>query len=202
MHCNKENPDDFNNCRYCGALLRGIAPVNTKSFWKKLPSWAWIIIFIGGIVLIIGIIIGSFVAIATIEGVASLILLTAGMAGFGVIPLRKPEASRAMLRGIGLAFFALMGASVDQTGNYIYNKPVELCFCEQGTSLIRDENVSNPLPGTTYIQQDYTCYDKAGIPVKKINMFAVIGIRFVEYVLVGYLLLGLRKLIWNYKNKE
>ncbi|MBK9504023.1 MAG: hypothetical protein IPO03_01220 [Bacteroidetes bacterium] len=42
-----------------------------------------------------------------------------------------------------------MGATVDQTGNIIYNQPVEICFCDQGTSLNRDENISNPMPGTT-----------------------------------------------------
>jgi len=200
--CKKENPDDFKHCRYCGAELAIATNTNSKSFWNKLPSWAWILIFVGGIIIGLGFIIGSFVAIATIEGIASLILLTLGMIGFGILPLRKPQTTGAMFRAIGISFFALMGASVDQTGNYIYNKPVELCFCSEGTSMERIENVSNPMPGTTIIQQDFTCYDKAGAPVKTINMFAVLGVRFVEYVFLGYILLGVRRFLWNLKNKR
>ena len=202
VQCKKENPDDFKHCRYCGAELIVATNLNSKSFWKKLPSWAWILIFVGGLIIGLGLIIGSFVAIATIEGIASLILLTLGMIGFGILPLRKPEASGAKFRAIGISFFALMGATVDQTGNYIYNKPVEICFCAEGTSLERIENVSNPMPGTTIIQQDFTCYDKAGAPAKTINMFAVMGIRFIEYVLLGYILLGVRRFLWNVKNKN
>jgi len=202
IQCKKENPDDFKHCRYCGAKLVATTKPNSKSFWNKLPSWAWILIFVVGIIIGLGFIIGSFVAIATIEGIASLVLLTLGMIGFGILPLRKPQTTGAMFRAIGISFFALMGATVDQTGNYIYNKPVELCFCSEGTSLERIKNVSNPMPGTTIIQQDFTCYDKAGAPVKTINMFAVLGIRFVEYVFLGYILLGVRRFLWNLKNKR
>ena len=202
LQCKKENPDDFKHCRYCGAELSGATKLNSRSFWNRLPSWAWILIIVGALIIGIGLIIGSFVALATIEGVASLVLLTLGMIGFGILPLRKPQPTGAISRAIGISFFALMGATVDQTGNYIYNKPVEICFCNDGTSLNRIENVSNPMPGTTIIQQDFTCYDKAGAPVKTINMFAVMGIRFVEYVLLGYILLGVRRFLWNVKNKE
>ena len=200
--CKKENPDDFEHCRYCGFPLQNAGSKLPSNFWKRLPSWAWILIIVGGIIGLIALLIGSFVGIATIEGFASLILLGCGIIGFGVYPLRKPEALNPFARGIGLAFFALMGASVDQTGNLVYNKPGEICFCDNGTLLSRDENVLNPMPGTTIIQQDFTCFDKMGNPVKQINMFAVLAIRFIEYVLLGYLLLGVRRLIWNLKNKN
>lgn len=200
--CKKDNPDDFDFCRYCGFPLQNAEPSAPKTFWKRLPSWAWILIIMSSIIGILALLIDSFVGLATIEGFASLIFLACGIFGFGIYPLRKPETNNALIRGIGLAFFAFMGATVDQTGNYIYNKPVELCFCDSGTSLNRGENVMNPMPGTTIIQQDYTCYDEMGNPVKKINMFGVMGIRFIEYVILGYLLLGLRKLIWTAKNKN
>ncbi|MFN3939265.1 MAG: zinc-ribbon domain-containing protein [Chitinophagales bacterium] len=199
--CNKENPDDFKYCRYCGNPLLTSHKSARKSFWKKLPAWAWVLIIVGGIIVIVGLIIGSFVALSTVEGFASAVLLLLGAIGFGVSPLRKPENVPSLYRAVGLVFFALMGASIDQPGNGIYNKPIEMSFCESGTSLDRNENVSNPLPGTTYIQQDFTCYDDTGNPVKTINMFAVMGIRFVEYLLLGYLLLAIRKLLWNWKNR-
>lgn len=198
--CGKENPDDFKHCRYCGAYLENISIDKPKSWRKRIPSWAWILIFVAGIGGILFAIIGSFIAISTIEGVASLALLIAGIIGFGIIPLRKVEQTQAIGRAVGLSFFALMGATIDQTGNYFYNKPIELCMCADGTTLDRDENISNPLPGTTYIEQDFTCYDKMGNPVKQLNIFAILGIRFLEYVILGYLLIGLRNVIWKIKD--
>lgn len=200
-YCKRDNPDDSSYCRYCGNPIQDAPIHHNHSIWKKLPSWAWILIIVGSIAALIAILIGSFVGIATIEGFASIILLALAVIGFGLIPLRKPEKPGAFARALGLSFFALMGATVDQPGNPVYNKPVEMCFCEEGTSLDRDEDVSNPLPGTTYIQQDFTCFDKQGNPVKQINMFAVMGIRFIEYVIIGYILIGLRLLVWNIKNK-
>ena len=200
--CGNTNPPDFDFCRYCGHPLADVPSKQKGNFLKHLPSWAWILIIIGGLIAFIAIIVGSFVGLATVEGFASVVLLCCGVIGFGVYPLRKPEATDPIFRAIGISFFALMGATIDQTGNLIYNKPVEVCFCHDGTSLIRKQEVSNPLPGTTYIQEDYTCYDDAGNPVKRINTFAVLGIRFIEYVFIGYLLLLLRRFIWRTKNKN
>jgi hypothetical protein len=201
-HCHHENPVDFAYCRFCGDDIRFVTENKPKSIWKRLPAWVWILLIVGGIAALILTVIGSFIAIATLEGVASMVLLICGIVGFGVIPLRKTENPGSFARAIGLSFFALMGATVDQPGNFIYNKPVEMCFCAEGTTLDRDENVSNPLPGTTYITQDYTCYDTMGTPVKTINMFGVMGIRFLEYVLLGYLLIALRQVRWRIKNNR
>ena len=203
-HCQKDNPEYFAYCRYCGADIRE-APTHksrriSASFWKRLPAWVWIIIIVvaigGGIMAIIG----SFIALATVEGVASIVLLVLGVIGFGVAPLREPDGKNPILRAIGLSFFALMGASVDQPGNYVYNKPVEYFMCPSGTGLGRDEDISHPLPGTTYITQEFTCYNAEGDKVKEIHPMAVAGARFIEYVFIGYLLLALRSLIWRVKN--
>lgn len=97
-----------------------------------------------------------------------------------------------------IGFFALMGATIDQPGNLIYNKPVETCFCPPGSQLRRSTITSNPLPGRTDMTQDFTCVQN-GKPVESINMLAVMGIRFLEYLVLGYLLLGLRWLFWFYK---
>ena len=53
------------------------------SRWKRIPSWGWILILVVGVIGLIAFFIGSFVAIATIEGVASAVMLIAGMIGFG-----------------------------------------------------------------------------------------------------------------------
>jgi hypothetical protein len=199
-HCNKENPSDFEHCRYCGNDLQFTLEDKPKIFWKKIPSWVWVIIIPACIAGILALFIGTFFAITTIEGFASIILLAAGIIGFVLLPLRNPYKPNAFVRAIGITFFAFMGAAIDQTGNIIYNKPVEMCFCNTGSRLARNEDISNPLPGTTYVEQDFTCINNAGEPVKQINTFAVIGIRFLEYVLLAYLLIGLRHIIWKMKN--
>jgi hypothetical protein len=47
------------------------------------------------------------------------------------------------------------------------------------------------------ITQDFSCYDEKGERKKIINNFAVMGYRFVEYILLAYLLIALRWMI-NY----
>lgn len=157
---------------------------------------------VGGLLGFYFLLIGSFFAITTIEGVASMVLLILGAIGFGVVPLRAPDGDNKIFRAIGLAFFALMGASLDQTGNSLYNKPVEYFLCPEGTGLDRYEVVTNPLPGTTYVTQDFTCYDTNGDAVLRLNSFKILGIRFVEYFILGYILLGLRFVFWRIKNNR
>lgn len=171
-----------------------------KPFWKKIPSWAWVFIIAAGGVGMIGLFMGTFLVITTLEGAASLVILAAGLYGFGIIPLRKPVKPDALTRGVGLAFFTFMGATIDQPGNVIYNQPVEMCFCEKGTSLKRVSDVSHPIAGTTRVTQNFTCYDATGNPTKQINMFAILGMRFIEYLFLAYFLIALRRLLWKLLN--
>ena len=41
-------------------------------------------------------------------------------------------------------------------------------MCDGGT-LTRKENVSNPVPGSTYIEQDFVCYNDNGEPIKRLE---------------------------------
>lgn len=210
-HCSKENPDDTSFCYRCGNPLKQQAAVlhtapnftqsiAKRSFWSKLPSWAWVFIGIGAIGLFLAIIIGGFWSLANLEGFASIIFLAAGLLCFGVFSGRKPS-NIPILRAILVGFFALMGATVDQTGNYVYNKPVEWCSCPPGSALERSTITTNPLPGRTDMTQNFVCYqdDK---PVKQIDIFAVLGIRFLEYMVLAYLLIGLRWVVWKLKSRN
>lgn len=194
--CKKDNPADFAYCRYCGMPLQRGEIKSKNNIWSKLPAWAWILLFAAGVVLVIGSIILFFSGIATVSGFASILFLVGGVFYFGLFSRSKPDMSTPA-KALLIGFFAFMGATIDQTGNYFYNKPVEKICCPAGTSLTTRADVSNPLPGTTYIQQDYTCYNDANVPVKHINMFAVIAIRLIEYILLGYIFVWLRWLIWK-----
>ncbi|RYZ27917.1 MAG: zinc ribbon domain-containing protein [Chitinophagaceae bacterium] len=197
-HCGKTNPGNASYCYQCGNTVKYVtASVIRKSFWSRLPSWAWIFIGVGGIGLFILLIIGSFYSLAHWEGFASIIFLVLGVFAFRVFS-GQPPSNIPVIRAIAIGFFALMGATIDQPGNLIYNKPVETCLCPTGSQLQRSTITTNPLPGRTDMTQDFTCV-LDGKPVESINMLAVMGIRFLEYLVLGYLLIGLRWLFWLYK---
>ncbi len=69
-----------------------------------------------------------------------------------------------------------------------------MIFCPDGTDLRRGADVTNPRPGTTVITQDFTCVDDAGDVVEEISALPAMGVRFVEYIGLGYLLLWLNRL--------
>jgi hypothetical protein len=198
-HCGKQNPGDASYCYACGNPVKNsfVLPQKT-SFWSRLPSWAWIFIGLAAIALLLGFIIGGFWALANVEGIASLIFLVAGVVCFGVFSGR-PATWPPLLRAIGIGFFALMGATVDQTGNVVYNKPVEICLCPPGTKLERTTVTSHPYAGRTDMTQDFTCV-KNMEAIKALNPFAIMGIRFLEYMMLAYILLGVRWLIWKLKS--
>lgn len=197
-HCRKQNPADAGHCYNCGnPLKKDFVLPQKKSFWRRLPSWVWTLIGLAALALFLGLIIGGFWALATVEGFASGIFLAIGIIVFRVFSGTRP-ASIPVICAVLVGFFALMGAAVDQTGNAAYNKPVEWCMCPAGSSLKRTADASHPLPGHTDITQNFICW-KAGEVVKYIDPFAVMGLRFVEYLLLAYGLLGLRRLLWKRK---
>jgi hypothetical protein len=173
------------------------------TFFSKLPSIVWVILLPLGLIAFIGSIILIFNLVATVEGVASIIFLIIGFLTIGGASattkfsgISEGKASGAGFAvAVGIVFFAIMGMAIDQPGNYIYNKPVEWVYCQNGTSLSRGVDVTHPLPGRTDITQDFSCKDTNGVNKYEINMFGLLGIRFVEYVLIGYGLIGLHRLI-------
>lgn len=154
---------------------------------SQIPSIGWIIIFFGGIALLIGAVIGLFYGLAAIPGFASIIFL---VIGFFVIRNTGSSLGNAMLIG----FFALMGMAVDQPGNPIYSEPIGIWQCPDGTELNRGINVTHPLPERTDITQEFTCLDESGTLVKRIGMGYVILVRLIEYLVLGYVLMGFNNL--------
>jgi hypothetical protein len=174
------------------------------SFLSNLPSIVYVFLIPLGIIALIGGIITLFFALATVEGVASAVLLIAGFvavrAGSSIkFETKKQPAAKQMgtgwARAMGICFFALMGLAIDQPGNIIYNKPIELLYCPAQTQLVRGSQVSHPLPGRTDINQEFTCVDPSGTATGEIDMFSVILVRFVEYVFIGYGLIGVSTLL-------
>jgi hypothetical protein len=169
-----------------------------RSIWSHLPSFVWILIFVGGIVALIGTIIALFYALSHIEGFASVLMLVVAwfvMRAGSSVSDGMDTGGAGFIRAIGIGFFALMGMAIDQPGNYVYNRPIQWFFCPSNTVLQRGVDVTHPLPGRTDITQDFMCVDTGKNEVSsRPGMGEVIAVRFGEYVLIGYLLIGLNRL--------
>jgi hypothetical protein len=166
----------------------------------RLPSWLWMLIMLCGILLVIVVPIGIIYVLSHFEGVASVIFLVLGWFVFG--NFAKQEKRNPMVIGGAVLFFALMGMSIDQTGNIIYNQPMALS-CPEGTIYNRSVTVLHPLPGRTDFFQNFQCLDEKGKTAYGIPIYMVLLTRFIEYILIAYLLLGIRIFINKiWKNKE
>jgi hypothetical protein len=172
-----------------------------RAIWSRLmnlPSIAWVILFPLGIIAFIGSIILFIVGISSIEGFATVIFLVIGwFMAMGIVAAGqefKGPGSGLMMGGI-ICFYALMGMALDQPGNFLFNKPIGW-FCPSGSSMNRDVSVLHPLPGRTDLIQRFMCVDiKTGKNVEEVGMFKLIGVRFVEYVVVAYGFMALHTLL-------
>ncbi len=196
-NCKRINEDSMKYCPECGNWLGNSPVVSKKSFFSRIPSWLTAILILLAAFAFIGFNIILVVGISTFEGFASMIFMVIGLLTFVIFALKRrvTTASGRPITGALVVFFAFMGAVIDQTGNFAYNKPVEWTSCPDGTSLDRNTDVFHVQPGKTMYIQDFTCYDAQGNAVKQINMFWVIFIRFLEYILLGILLVIVRRLI-------
>jgi hypothetical protein len=176
------------------------SPKSSASLFSRLPSIVWIPIIVLGIAALVGGGIGLFYLLFNVEGAASVIMIVIAwvvLRAGARVNVSTPDSPAAQLPGwvtaLCILFFAVMGLVIDQTGNVLYNKPVEWLFCPAGTTLQRGVDVSHPLPGETVVNQTFSCVEGQQV-VRGIGDFEPIAVRFVEYILIGYILLGLSRL--------
>ena len=160
----------------------------------KIPSFLWIPIIVGGIALFLGGILAIFYGFGYVEGFGSIIMLILGWVGFRIGNNSDDLKAGRFGVALGITFFALMGMALDQTGNFIYNKPLEWCFCPRNSEILRETIKSGARGGGIQLSQSFTCVAQSGEVLQKISMFEHLAVRFVEYVFLGYILLGLSKI--------
>jgi hypothetical protein len=205
-HCQYPNQRNSLYCNHCGNQLNDSPNQSSGSAFGRMPSWLLAIMAIVGALALMAAVILLIASMSTFEGVASFIFLVLGVLIFVVYPLRihkkvKQSGGRSIV-GAVVVFFAFMGAVIDQTGNWVYNKPVEWCNCHEGTSLNRNTDVTHPYAGKTTYTQNFTCYNLQGEVVNQISMLWVILIRFGEYIVLGLLLVGLQRIIVQLKDNR
>ena len=86
-----------------------------------------------------------------------------------------------------------MGAALDQPGNFIYNKPIEWIFCPAASELMRETIQRGLSGGGVSLSQKFACVAENGQVLRQISVWEVLIIRFIEYVIIGYILLGLSR---------
>ncbi|MDV6236595.1 zinc finger Ran-binding domain-containing protein [Leptospira ellisii] len=193
-HCGYKNPPELPNCAQCGNAkgenARTAAPGGIFQKILKLGTFGWVLIFLAGLATVILTPILFIIAISHLEGFASILLLLGGFwgaksavnSGFG------PPA-----KAVFIVFFSVMGLAIDQPGNYLYNYPIRF-LCPSGTSLTRSVDVTHPLPGRTDMTQSFSCVNAQNAEAERISLTQVLGIRFLEYVLIAWILLSVQKL--------
>ncbi len=169
----------------------------------------------------IGLFVGGFYGFTQIEGLGSIVLLLAAVVIIRLTSMPSSPQTRwlrdrlrisgsptwnpGLTTALGILLFAGMGIAFDQPGNALYNRPIEWLFCPAETQLQRSADVTQPRAGTTVVSQNFTCVSPDGEVQSPVPLGAVIVIRFVEYILLGYLLLGLNYLLmrlWPRMNVE
>jgi hypothetical protein len=160
---------------------------------EKIPSILWIPIIIGAIALFIGALWMIFYGFGFVEGFGSLIMLALGWFGFRVGNNSDDLKMGKFGVALGITFFAGMGIALDQTGNFIYNQPIEWIYCPENTQLFRETIQRGVRGGGVSIKQNFACLNSTGEVIRQIGMFEHLAVRFVEYVFIGYILLGLSR---------
>ncbi|PJZ53909.1 hypothetical protein [Leptospira adleri] len=190
QHCDYKNPMDLPHCAQCGNM-RGanVKTVDSSNFLLRkistLGTFGWILIVLLGVAAVILTPILFIAAISHWEGFAGLLLLIGGYFG-------ARSAVRSQLgppaKAVFIVFFSIMGMSLDQTGNYLYNFPFRY-LCPDSTTMKRSVLISHPLPGRTDTAQAFSCLDPGGKEISRIQLPATLGIRFTEYLLIAGMLL-------------
>jgi hypothetical protein len=156
----------------------------------KIPSFLWIPIIVAAIALLIGGVMAFFFGLSYVEGFGSLLILALGWIGFRS-GNNTPSADVGSIGiAVGITFFALMGLALDQTGNFIYNQPMEWIFCPENTELARETIQRGARGGGVSMSQNFTCASSNnGEILRKITVFEHLAYRFIQYVVLGYILL-------------
>jgi predicted MFS family arabinose efflux permease len=165
---------------------------------EKIPSFVWVLLFLGGIALFIGALIGGFYVTTHIEWIGSIVMLAGGWGALRLVA-HIPELDGSKIGiAILILFFAILGIAFDQTGNFIYNEPMRWIFCPARAELAR-ETVYRALNDGVSVDQNFKCVADGGRVLREISGWGFLLFRLFEYVLIGYLLLGLSRLYTRLK---
>jgi hypothetical protein len=146
-----------------------------------------------------------FVIIAALitgqEGFASLLFLFAGIFLFIYFPFRyKSRIQWTSVPTVLFPFFVLLGATLDQTGNTLYNYPIEWKECASDEQLVR-KIAHYSRGGKSSNSIEFFVKNTQSGKERLVHWWTIIWIRAVEYVFIGLILIIIQRIWWNLKYK-
>lgn len=168
----------------------------------KLPSFAWILILLAAVGGVIALLFGGFWAVTTLPGFGSVIALVLGFFLFKA-DTSELGSSEGFVKAFLIVIFAGIGLGIDQPGNPVYNRPLEWVYCPAGTGLEHSAETQSASPGGGIrVNQRFVCKSRSdGNVVRQVGMIELLGIRLVEYILIGYLLTWIGTAYRSYKTR-
>lgn len=135
------------------------------------------------------------------EGFASLLFLLGGIFLFVYFPFRyKSRIQWTSVPTVLFPFFVLLGATLDQTGNKIYNYPIEWKECSDNEQLVR-KIAHYSRGGKSSNSIEFFVKNEQTGKERMVHWWTIIWIRAVEYVLIGVILIVIQRIWWNLKYK-
>lgn len=163
----------------------------------KLPGWLLALLLIVLSITSIALIILTVSAITNKEGFATIIFLVIYILVVIVFPSKhKQKATLKSIIGAAIVFISFMGGILDLAGNKLMNTPIENCLCEKNEELKRTVFHSR-IGSKSSSSSEFTCENLPEKKSRKVSTFSVMGIRMVEYVVIGLILLLTQQLIWK-----
>jgi hypothetical protein len=163
----------------------------------KLQGWLLALFLIVLSIATITLIILTVSAVTNKEGIATIIFLVIYILVVIVFPSKhKQKATLKSIIGVAIVFISFMGGILDLAGNKLMNAPIEKCLCDKNEELKRTvyhSRIGSKSSSTT----EFTCENMPEKKSRKVSNFSIIGIRMVEYVVIGLILLLTQQLIWK-----
>ncbi len=155
-------------------------------YLNKIPEW----IKIGAIIVSLFVVPTVLIYLtAYYEGFASILFLIAGIAFYKTSQKNLLFEHYGFIIGF-IFFFAILGMVFDGAGNFVYNKPIEN-LCPAENELVRDVKFVENYDGEDSILHQFSCFS---MPENKIiyqiPRWKTLGIRFLEYILIGMIFVG------------
>lgn len=181
-------------CVTCKLVKMG-DKMQTNNSAKTVVSVFFIgLIIIAGFALIGLLMMSFFFGISFFPGFASAFLLT-GL--IGMVWRYQISWNNSGKAGIAIVCFAFLGMCLDAAGNEIYNYPLEWFFSDENSRLLVETNVEQ-YGATTAVNYDFVFVNLMGEKIKSLSMWFIMPFRYIEYWLIGALIVTIATLFKSF----
>ncbi|HQU83215.1 MAG TPA: hypothetical protein PKY59_08835 [Pyrinomonadaceae bacterium] len=129
------------------------------------------------------------------EGIASVAILGLGIAALAYFGREIVKDKYWVL--LFIFVFSFLGLIFDRAGNFIYNTPYRM-MCPPETVLVRDVSIEENYEGDDVYVQTFSCFSRTeNKSVKELSAILTLVIRFLQYILLGLVLVAFTWVIFK-----